>query len=43
MIKYGEKAIAYKLKNLIIFEEPKTLEDYGVSSPPQSFVYVHAS
>jgi len=38
-----KKAIAYKLKNLKIFEEPKTLEDYGVSSPPQSFVYVNAS
>lgn len=37
------KAIAYKLKNLKKFEEPKTLEDYGVSAPPQSFVYVRAS
>ncbi len=38
-----KKAIAYKLRNLNIFEEPKTLQDYGVSAPPQSFVYVHAS
>lgn len=37
------KAIAYKLRNLNIFEEPKTLQDYGVSAPPQSFVYVQAS
>ena len=37
------KAIAYKLRNLNIFEEPKTLQDYGVFSSPQSFVYVNAS
>ena len=37
------KAIAYKLRNLNIFEEPKTLQDYGASSPPQSFVYIQAS
>ena len=37
------KAIAYKLRKLNIFEEPKTLQDYGVSSPPQSFVYVQVS
>lgn len=35
------KAIAYKLTNLNIFKQPKTLEDYGISSAPQSFVYVH--
>lgn len=34
------KAVAYKLANLRKFEEPKTLEDYGVSAAPQSFVYV---
>lgn len=37
------KAIAYKLRNLNIFEEPRTLQDYSISAPPQSFVYVHAS
>ena len=35
------KAIAYKLTNLNIFDEPRTLAYYGVSSAPQSFVYVH--
>ncbi len=35
-----EKAIAYKLTNLNIFDEPKTLADYGLSAAPQSFVYV---
>lgn len=34
------KAIAYKLTNLNIFDNPKTLADYGVSVAPQSFVYV---
>lgn len=34
------KAIAYKLTNLNIFDEPKTLADYGVTAAPQSFVYV---
>lgn len=37
-----EKAIAYKLTNLNIFDKPKTLADYGVSAAPQSFVYVHS-
>lgn len=35
------KAVAYKLTNLKVFETPKELADYGVSTPPQSFVYVH--
>lgn len=33
-------AVAYKLSNLNVFEEPKSLNDYGVTSPPQSYVYV---
>ena len=36
-----DKAIAYKLANLNIFEKPKSLQDYGVSAAPQSFVYVN--
>lgn len=36
-----DKAIAYKLSNLNIFEKPKSLQDYGVSAAPQSFVYVN--
>jgi len=35
------KAVAYKLTNLNVFEPPRELADYGVSTPPQSFVYVH--
>ena len=35
------KAVAYKLTNLNVFETPRELADYGVSTPPQSFVYVH--
>ena len=36
-----EKAIAYKLSNLNIFDKPKTLADYGILTAPQSFVYVY--
>ena len=35
-----EKAVAYKLGNITEFSEPKTLLDFGVSHPPQSFVYL---
>jgi len=33
-------AIAYKLKNVKVYEEPKKLSDYGINHVPQSFVYV---
>ena len=33
-------AVAYKLKNVEKYSKPRELADYGVSSPPQSFVYV---
>ncbi|MGX7150067.1 ASCH domain-containing protein [Enterococcus ureasiticus] len=35
-----EIAVAYKLKNVVKYEEPIMLKDYGVKSAPQSFVYV---
>ena len=35
-----DKAIAYKLKDVIIYETPKELSDYGISQAPQSFVYL---
>lgn len=44
--KYGkyyhdrDKAVAYKLKNVIAYDPPKTLSDYGVDHVPQSFVYL---
>lgn len=37
----GKKvAIAYQLKNLIIYDEPLTLADIGVSCAPQSYCYI---
>ena len=33
-------AYAYKLGKIKVFEEPKTLMDFGVSAAPQSFVYI---
>ena len=35
-----DKAIAYKLKDVIIYETPKALSDYGISQAPQSFIYL---
>lgn len=35
-----EIAYAYKLGEIKIFETPKCLEDYGVKSAPQSFIYI---
>ena len=34
-------AIAYKLKNVIVYSEPKLLEDYGINHVPQSFIYIN--
>ena len=36
-----KKAVAYKLKNVIEYDEPKTLLEFGLSFAPQSFVYVN--
>lgn len=33
-------AIAYKLTNVIQYDVPKDLQDYGVKSAPQSFIYI---
>ena len=35
-----EKAIAYKLSNIIKYRQPKELESYGLKVAPQSFVYI---
>ena len=35
-----ELAVAYKLKNVIKYSEPKELKDYGINNAPQSFQYV---
>lgn len=33
-------AYAYKLGKVKVYDEPKTLMDYGIKSAPQSFVYI---
>lgn len=33
-------AVAYKLKNVVIYKEPRELSDYGISHAPQSYVYL---
>lgn len=33
-------AVAYQLKNVIAYDQPKELSDYGVNHVPQSFVYI---
>lgn len=38
-----EKAVAYHLKNLVVYDKPKTLADIGISYAPQSFCYVPAT
>jgi predicted transcriptional regulator len=35
-----KKAVAYKLGDVEVYEEPKPLSDYGITRPPQSFVYL---
>lgn len=37
-----KKAIAYQLKNLVIYDKPLTLEEIGVSCAPQSYRYISA-
>lgn len=35
-----EKAFAYKLKNVVVYEKPKELSCFGVNQAPQSYMYV---
>lgn len=35
-----KKAVAYKLVNIIKYDKPKQLSYFGISTAPQSFVYV---
>ena len=35
-----EIAYAYKLGKIKVYDEPKTLLEYGIKSAPQSFVYI---
>lgn len=34
------QAVAYKLKNVIAYDTPKALSDYGITHVPQSFIYI---
>lgn len=38
-----KKAVAYKLGKVEAYEEPRNLSDYGITFPPQSFVYVESN
>ena len=33
-------AVAYQLSNIVKFDSPKELKDYGIGYPPQSFIYI---
>ena len=35
-----EVAYAYKLGKIKVYDEPKTLLDYGIKAAPQSFMYI---
>lgn len=35
-----KKAVAYRLKNVVIYDKPLSLEDIGVSCAPQSYRYL---
>lgn len=35
-----ELAVAYKLKNVVKYNVPKKLKDYGINNAPQSFRYI---
>jgi len=37
-----KKAVAYRLQNVETYEQPRKLSDYGIKTPPQSFVYLGA-
>ena len=34
------KAVAYKLVDVKIYDKPKTLEEYGIKHAPQSYIYI---
>ncbi len=36
-----DKAVAYEIYDVVEYEHPRELSDYGVSAAPQSFVYVY--
>ncbi|USK71725.1 ASCH domain-containing protein [Peribacillus asahii] len=38
--KNKEQAVAYQLKNIVVYNKPKKLKEFGLHTAPQSFVYV---
>jgi len=34
------QAVAYELKNIVKYKEPKKLKEYGINNAPQSFRYI---
>lgn len=34
-------AVAFKLKNVKVFDTPKSLSEYGINNAPQSFIYIN--
>lgn len=37
------QAVAYKLKNVVEYGQPRELADYGINNAPQSFQYIEES
>lgn len=35
-----DRAIAYRLKNVVVYDQPRALSEYGIEHAPQSFVYI---
>lgn len=33
-------AVAYKLKSVKVYDDPKELSDYGIAHAPQSYIYI---
>jgi len=38
-----KKAVAYRLRDIEAYEEPRSLSDYGIKYAPQSFIYLGAT
>lgn len=38
-----EKAVAYRLKNVVVYDKPLSLKDLDVSCAPQSYCYLSTS
>ncbi len=38
-----KKAVAYRLRNVAEYDQPKKLSEYGIVYPPQSFIYLKSA